>query len=98
MPELEVAVARNVRVDTIWRLVIDEEDLAARRPITLSQDVLAELSPRARQRVILSSSSSSSHLKAVLSDACPEGWETLIGSCNALSAKFDLVEISVRLK
>lgn len=98
LPDFEAAAARNVRVDLLWGLVVDEEDTEARQPIAASHKVLESLTPKARTRVALSANSSASHLKAVISDSGPGGaWETLIGSCNFLSSWYNLVELSIRL-
>lgn len=98
LPHLEAAAARKVRVDLLWGLQVDQEDVQGRQPIARSHKVLEQLSAKARSRVVLSNVSSSSHLKVVVSDSGPDGaWETVIGSCNYLSSWFNLTEVSVRL-
>ncbi|MBI1405763.1 MAG: phosphatidylserine synthase [Caulobacter sp.] len=98
IPDLEAAAARKVRVELLWGLIIDPEDVKARQSVADCIAVLSELSDRARSRVTLSNISSNSHLKAIVSDSGVGGhWQAVVGSCNFLSSWYDLTEVAVRL-
>lgn len=98
LPAFERAAKRKVRVELLWGLVVDPEDLKQRRAITESEKVLVKLPANVRARVQLSSISSRSHAKAIIYDEKVGGaWKAVVGSCNFLSSWYDAVDVSVRV-
>lgn len=98
LPAFERAAKRKVRVELLWGLVVDPEDLEGRRAITDSEKMLAKLPASVRSRVQLSTISSRSHAKAILYDDKATGaWKAVVGSCNFLSSWYDALDVSVRV-
>jgi len=98
LPAFERAARRKVRVELLWGLVYDPENLEQRRAITDSERALSNLPAALRSRVQLSSISSRSHAKAIIYDERPEGgWKAIVGSCNFLSSWYDALDVSVRI-
>lgn len=94
---MEAAALRKVKIELLWGLIVDPEDVTSRQSVADCHKVLESLSSRGRSRVTLSPTSSLSHLKAIVADCGPDGaWETVVGSCNFLSSWFELTELSVR--
>lgn len=98
LPAFERAAKRKVRVELLWGLVYDPEDLDQRRAITDSGRALLKLPQALRSRVQLSTISSRSHAKAIIYDEKPnQAWKAIVGSCNFLSSWYDAVDVSVRI-
>lgn len=97
LPDLERAARRKVRVELLWGLHTDPEQLLPHKPISDSEKILDQLPPAVRSRVQLSPISSGSHAKVIMYDEIQtDVWITVIGSCNFLSTNFDWIETSVR--
>jgi phosphatidylserine/phosphatidylglycerophosphate/cardiolipin synthase-like enzyme len=90
---------RGVRVELLWGLHSDPEDVGSGGKVSAVRDVLRQLPEPAQRFLELSPDSSGSHAKILLFDSnAGEQYETVIGSCNFLSTSFDWLEMSLRTR
>ncbi|WP_308909466.1 phospholipase D-like domain-containing protein [Pseudokordiimonas caeni] len=98
-PSLEAASRRNVRIDLLWGLSVDPEDVQARTPIVHFQKAIKNLSAKAQKQITLSELSTNSHSKIIIYDSrSRQDWMSIVGSCNFLSSRYDQFEISVQVQ
>lgn len=99
LPAFERAAKRKVRVELLWGLVFDPEDMDQRRALLETEGALAKLPATLRSRVQLSTISSLSHAKLIIYDDRTTGaWVAAVGSCNFLSSWYDALDVSVRTR
>ncbi|NVK36167.1 MAG: phosphatidylserine synthase [Rhodobacteraceae bacterium] len=96
LPDFEKAARRKIRVELLWGLDSDPEDLDKNEKIKDVLQELKHLTIHSRERVKLAERSSYSHAKVLIYDDRKSGhWVTALGSCNFLSTNYDALDVSV---
>lgn len=94
--DFELATRRGVRIELLWGLNNDPEEMEVPQKVSDVREALELLPLVERKRINLAPQSSLSHAKVIIYDAGNEGiWTTVVGSCNYLSSDFDWMEVSV---
>jgi hypothetical protein len=99
LPHMKKAATRGVGIELLWGQINDRVEEWSKKAFDQAKAIFESLPEPYRSKIRFAKNETASHCKILIADCGPDAAvEAWIGSCNWLSAGYDAVEVSVRIK